>query len=624
MEFFKKAKWIWAEGTTKKDDYVEFCGSFLTTDKKVRINIACDTIYAFYLNDKLVKFMECSDYPTDKYVDDFETEIINEKNDYKIQVWHFGENNSSYINDDAGLIFEISDSNGVLVYSFEGISSRIMNEYKNGYSKIITRQLGYSFLYDARVNANEAAKTKLIKKDCKYSTRIMNPILLCDRTPFFLLEREKSILVDLKKEITGFVDLDINSPCEQLIKIGYGEHIADGGVRCSIPDVLSSTIFTFEVFLKKGRNIIFNPFRRIAGRYLEIYSKHIIQINYAGIRPVCYAHEVIRKDFGDDLINKIYDTSIYTLEQCMHEHYEDCPWREQALYVLDSRNQMLFGYYAFKGFEYQRHNIILLSKGYQKETRLLSLTAPCGSNNYPIPFFSLIYIKQVEEYIEYTGDSEILNIVGDTLTNIIYSMMDRIDNSGLVHYFEKPFWNFYEWTDGSANDDDLVPNSLEKDQYELIINAALVFSIESYNRIFETKISTAKIKKAILDNFYNKNRNLFLMNNKTNKASQLGNAFACLIGLGNDELLEKISKSDEMIEASLSVRGFVYDALLKRKEKYDSFVLNDIKDRYQKMLNEGATTFWETENGEKEFNGAGSLCHGWSALPIYYFNLLLK
>ena len=41
------------------------------------------------------------------------------------------------------------------------------------------------------------------------------------------------------------------------------------------------------------------------------------------------------------------------------------------------------------------------------------------------------------------------------------------------------------------------------------------------------------------------------------------------------------------------------------------------------MLDAGATTFWETEKGATDFDGAGSLCHGWSALPIYYLNVLM-
>ena len=38
------------------------------------------------------------------------------------------------------------------------------------------------------------------------------------------------------------------------------------------------------------------------------------------------------------------------------------------------------------------------------------------------------------------------------------------------------------------------------------------------------------------------------------------------------------------------------------------------------MLRNGATTFWETEKGEADFDGAGSLCHGWSAIPLYVIN----
>jgi len=40
------------------------------------------------------------------------------------------------------------------------------------------------------------------------------------------------------------------------------------------------------------------------------------------------------------------------------------------------------------------------------------------------------------------------------------------------------------------------------------------------------------------------------------------------------------------------------------------------------MLYAGATSFWETEMGEADFSGAGSLCHGWSAAPVYYYKLL--
>ena len=38
------------------------------------------------------------------------------------------------------------------------------------------------------------------------------------------------------------------------------------------------------------------------------------------------------------------------------------------------------------------------------------------------------------------------------------------------------------------------------------------------------------------------------------------------------------------------------------------------------MLDEGATSAWETKIGASDFSNAGSLCHGWSAVPVYYYN----
>lgn len=56
------------------------------------------------------------------------------------------------------------------------------------------------------------------------------------------------------------------------------------------------------------------------------------------------------------------------------------------------------------------------------------------------------------------------------------------------------------------------------------------------------------------------------------------------------------------------------------QSEYKKFVLLDIKKRWGKMLRNGATAFWETEKGEADFDGAGSLCHGWSAIPLYVIN----
>ena len=78
-----------------------------------------------------------------------------------------------------------------------------------------------------------------------------------------------------------------------------------------------------------------------------------------------------------------------------------------------------------------------------------------------------------------------------------------------------------------------------------------------------------------------------------------------------------------MTETTLSMTALKYDALiLCDKEKYSEYILNDIDNSFGGMLKAGATSFWETLLGKDDFEGSGSLCHGWSALPVYYYKKL--
>ena len=68
---------------------------------------------------------------------------------------------------------------------------------------------------------------------------------------------------------------------------------------------------------------------------------------------------------------------------------------------------------------------------------------------------------------------------------------------------------------------------------------------------------------------------------------------------------------------------FVYDALLMTdRARYAPYVIDRLDRVYLEMLRHGATSFWETELGAADFGDAGSLCHGWSAAPVYYYQLL--
>ena len=89
-------------------------------------------------------------------------------------------------------------------------------------------------------------------------------------------------------------------------------------------------------------------------------------------------------------------------------------------------------------------------------------------------------------------------------------------------------------------------------------------------------------------------------------------------------LCERLRTDKTLTEVSLSMLCFKYDAWLKvDRERYAPVILEDIRRIYAPMAEHGGTTVWETEAGASDFDNAGSLCHGWSAMPVYYYHILL-
>lgn len=653
MDYTNKTIWI---NDNEKDTYVEFVGSFAKKNKNnVILKAGYDGHIAVYINDELAFFGASADYPWFRLYNKVDvTKYCSEHNDIRIVVWHPGNDSQTYIKNKPGVAFAFEQDENILLESGPHILARRNKNYKNGYCKNITYQLGFSFYYDNTITQKDGFSPSLeSEEEYVFHERKTGYLKLGDRAEVICsklesdtwvlyadLEKKESkseteklelagkkqlniekndsyctYLIDLKEEVVGFIELDFDSYIKQEVIISYGEHLVDGRVQRFI----DGRDFSVEFKADKGHNEYLNPFRRIAGRYLEIECQSELDIKYIGIRPTDRAIIEKKRKFSEEILQKIYDVSVNTLKKCMHEHYEDCPWREQAMYTLDSRNQMLCGYYAFDDVEFIRENLKFIGKG-QREDGLLSLCFPAGLD-LPIPFFSLVYIMQLQDYLMHTNDYELITELKPIIDRIKDTFADRIDEEGLIPNFSEPCWNFYEWTEGSANGCDMVCDSEGKlvKKYDLILNCMYVYFCMVYEKLYNVELDYVDVKSGIMTHFYNEDKGLFRLSTSDDLYSQLGNSFAILIGLGSKELAEKIIDED-LIEVTLSMHTFYYDALLSIDEKYKNFVIEDIKKKYGFMLGEGATTFWETAKGWQDFENAGSLCHGWSAIPVYYLS----
>ena len=137
-----------------------------------------------------------------------------------------------------------------------------------------------------------------------------------------------------------------------------------------------------------------------------------------------------------------------------------------------------------------------------------------------------------------------------------------------------------------------------------------------------------EIKERLNKEYYNSETGTYFIQDKSEKATELANALAVVSGVATGDVADGICKmlsKGELETCSLSMKVFKYDALIKaNKEKYKDCILDEIRKTYKVMLDAGSTTVWETIEGASAFENAGSLCHGWSSVPVHYYHLFLE
>lgn len=616
------ANWIWNKGPVIEDSYIEFNFDLLYEEKEVEMLIAAVNNYSLYLNGVFVDSSSYHSYPYAPTLDKLNIKLKKGLNKFNIIVYNSGVTSCMFFYKDIpGLYFSISDNGKIIKESDEKVLSALSKKYISNQKVYMTGQIGFKQFYDFTQGQPDYQNSIIVKKSTDFQLRPNKKCLLLGRINTTIIKEEDDfIIVDTGKENCGFLDFDINSESEQDIIISFGEHIVDGQVR----RLIEGRDFSFSFHFKKGKNQFISTLKRIGARYVQINYKEPIKVNYLGIFKTEYPFNIKPRKFDNELDQKIYDTAINTLKCCYHEHFEDCPWREQSLYTLDSRLQMLAYYQGFDNNEAIISSIDLMLNDWRKDGQL-NICFPTDASLI-IPSYSLYFFDIVWENYLNTHNIGLLKRSNIKLEQILESFIANIKNGLVKRFYKESYWNFYEWKKGFEG---YTPVNSENDS---MINLLFLNSLtikNEINKILHIDKNYSKeiriLKRNIINEFYNEDRNMIDFYKDANMFSSLVNSLAISLDIipNKKKTIYHILNDKDVVQPTLAMKYFLYDALLKTNESYKGFVLEDIRKTYKKMLDQGATSFFETELGEKDFGGAGSLCHGWSgAIPIYFYNLL--
>ncbi len=682
MEIFKNAKYIWCEERTDIPNSYVNCYETITVspDKNYKLYITAHTDYAFYVENTLVTFGQYADYPDQvKIYDEIDITKFLSSGENKLTITGYGQKISTSTQREgvAGILYVITEDGKDICHSSLETAISPHPYYFSGDMELVSGQLGYTFSYDSTEKSElgkavEAAilpalaprpiEKLVVKAPCPMrmvahgtfkegnnsktaSERIQNAYLSYayqfdpDFTAGLDMRKDEVddgayIVIDIGREEAGILFLDIEAENDTELLIGWGEHLDDMRVRSHI----GGRNFACRVVAKAGRFTFVNPFRRLGCRYLQLHAYGTIKLHSCTVLPTDYpVTDDVDFHCADHLHNKIYEVCKRTLLMCMHEHYEDCPWREQALYTMDSRNQMLCGYYTFREKVFPKASLRLIAQSI-REDGFLELCSP-AQVSITIPSFSAVYMVQLWEYVLFTGDTEFAREMLPICERICSAFEEITTDIGLIPMLQKKeYWNFYEWQDGLTGEIGLEEDDLT---YDLPLNAFVSMAYSSMSKLYtvlgmdEKKYAdaSAALNKACHKYFFDSSKGLYYTNMRCSNGesfhlAQLTQALAVCAGMCPEEELDRVlhnlAYNEALLPVTVSHSVFRYDALLLRPQTYGRFVFDHIAEQFGYMLHENATTFWETIKGGYDFALAGSLCHGWSAIPSYlYFRYVI-
>ena len=682
MKRLNNAKWIWCNAEEKLNQYAALRRVFdAGSDAEAELLISADWDFVVSVNGREVGRGQFPDYPDRKTVSQFTVNNLKPgRNVISIEAYAPGEDFLSMMKGTPGVIAALTQNGKLLCATDENWKAVEHPEFFSGNIEKVTIQLGFAALRDLRKYENFSGvdfddshwecAVEVPRENCQLTMRPLPPLNIGRRLSTLIIsqgklfrESEKETFAlsvasdhydsenqangiyavfDLGCECTGYAEVELdNAGSGMTVDLTWGEYLTDGHPRSRIAE----RNFTVRFICRDGHNLLQLPFLRMGCRYIQLNitgngAKNSV-INYTGMRdfslPLPPAAKFESSFSGAARLREI---GLRTMQCCMHFHYEDCPWREQGLYAYDSRNQILFGYYAWGNYAFARASLELLGNGYNAQNGEINMCAP---NSYPhrgsaIPWgaittFSRIWILEVMEYCLYSGDTSLALQFSGQIEDMLDKFMERFDAETGLFRLSNAFavWNFFEWVpeldrlDAEKCDYHILHNLYT---YEAIRAAAGCWRFIGKNDAADKWESfAAELGECIEKSFFDPAENNYSSQIKDGKFIGKRHAHSQFMMLAMQLVPEErraglagqINGNEKLVRFTFSPLLYYINGMFSAGDFARKIAQKRIDSEYLVMADRGATTFWETGLGAEDFNGAGSLCHAWSSIHVGFY-----
>lgn len=334
-----------------------------------------------------------------------------------------------------------------------------------------------------------------------------------------------------------------------------------------------------------------------------------------------------RGDFecSDDLLNKIYEVSLYTLHLNTREFHLDGIKRDRWIWSGDAYQSYLMNFYTFFDEDVNKRTLYALRGHDPVETHINTILD-----------YSFYWMMGIYDHFFYTGDTAFVEQIYPRMKTMLEFCLGRTNDNGFVEGLPGD-WVFIDWADIEKTGEVSFEQLLLARSLEAVALCAGLAGDDEY--AVRCKRLSESLRKKVFDTFWSNEKNAFVHNRTdgvlSNTVTRYANMFSILFGYADDDKKQKIRDNvilnDDILKITTPYMKFYELASLceiGEEEKAIQFV----RDYWGGMLELGATSIWEAydpeQSGDEHYAMYNrpfgkSLCHAWGANPVYLFGKYL-
>ncbi|MBB6637307.1 alpha-L-rhamnosidase N-terminal domain-containing protein [Cohnella thailandensis] len=436
------------------------------------------------------------------------------------------------------------------------------------------------------------------------------------------------ITYDFGAEVVGYPKLTVYAEEGGVLQLFYGE---------SLELTLMDTYL-----LRRGENVL-EPFGRRAFRYLKLAAMATPAPIEVGSLQMEFVHYPFTGEgsfrCSDEKLNRIWETGRYTTVVNSQNHFEDCPYREAALWVADAVVMARVVYQISDDAALVRKSLLQGAR-IQNEDGAIPGNGPVR-NSFMLPDFCAHWLFGVKEYYDYGKDRAFLEEVWPAVPRLAKWFADQEDESGLFAKADREgWWCFIDWTDDIERKDRVTAISCF--YYKFLGTAAgMAEEIEEPGLAEELRAKASKVRTSIRSRLRVPGRSVYadcLTDEGLSSSVTAQTNFAAAWSGIMEEAEVAAFVEEEFLAGKLPpIRGaFFYHIVLETLFRYGyaEDAIRIVREYWGAMLDRGATTWWETFDPSLPFPTTPSpylghtptylqdsipvsLSHGWGASPTY-------